>query len=276
MAEIAKKILSNFANPAAPTKFEMLRAFPFPAVQKWKYSRRPPVARGVFYLEVGKATVAPPLGPWLGGFGVKAVDLVRAVNGVTEAVFRPGFYIKTFVTLYSDKSWEVTFAPPSLLQLLRRAARCGPHTSTTTMAAWLTPQMVYEIARTHYGDGSPIELLSCARRVAMLARAIGIHIVSDEELAAYGVPPIVTPALTAAAAAPLTPPDAAAGDGSAAVGDTMQLDRYPALPLAPLAAGVVRGSPTHGRRRAKYVPKLGYGKSSPPAGAGTFATKYRG
>ena len=123
----AQRLLTGMKNSKQPSSYEMFSSFP-PAVNRSKGSRKRIVGSNTFELEVMKASVAPPLGPWLGGFGVKAADVVKNFNNMCEGLFRPGFRVDVTVNVYVDKSFDLLVHRPTYEQLILNACKVPTHT----------------------------------------------------------------------------------------------------------------------------------------------------
>lgn len=185
-----------------------------------------------------KVLIQPPLGPWLGSFGVKAMDVAKVFAAATKGLFKTGIVIPTHVLVFADKSFELHLSPPVPIAVLTRLLE-GPFVDEygappSGLMRVITPQMVYEVCRMLYGDAPPAVLLAHCRAMLPTLREAGIHIATSEDYAAANLP---DPKERSVAAAAKRAAEAAKAAAAAA-------------PPAPATAGALPLSAADAMRRA--------------------------
>src|SRR3954467_9119857 len=122
----------------------------------------------------GQATPAPPVGPALGQHGVNIGQFVMQFNERTKE--SKGTTIPVEITIYSDRSVELTTKTPPAAGLLKQPAGIAlgwaePH---KTKVATVTPDQVRKIAETKFNDLNTRDIDHACRIIAGTARRMGI------------------------------------------------------------------------------------------------------
>lgn len=125
----------------------------------------------------GQATPAPPVGPALGQHGVNIAMFVKQFNDATRPQL--GMIIPVEITVFSDRSFELTYKSPPASVLLAKAAGAakGAANPRTDKVGEVTQAQLLEIAKIKVKDlnaGSPE---AAARMIAGTARSMGIKVV---------------------------------------------------------------------------------------------------
>lgn len=127
-------------------------------------------------LPAGKATAAPPVGSMLGPHGINLPGFVKEFNEKTAS--QAGLTIPVIVTIYQDRSFELTLKTPPAAVLIKKA--CGIETASGVpnkqKVAKLTKAQVEEIAKVKMVDTNAASLESCMSMIKGTARSMGITV----------------------------------------------------------------------------------------------------
>lgn len=125
----------------------------------------------------GQATPAPPVGPALGQHGVNIGEFVRQFNAATAK--DQGTVIPVILTVYTDRSFDMTFKSPPASVLLKKAAGVpsGSATPNTVKVGKVTKAQVAEIAKRKMADLNAHNPAAAERVIAGTARSMGIDVV---------------------------------------------------------------------------------------------------
>jgi large subunit ribosomal protein L11 len=126
----------------------------------------------------GQATPSPPVGPALGQHGVNIGQFVQQFNEKTRPM--AGMIIPVIVTIYSDRSFELTFKSPPASVLLRTLAGVpkGAGNPRTQKVGKVTKQQVKEIAEKKMADLNARNIDAAMRIVEGTARSMGIEVIA--------------------------------------------------------------------------------------------------
>ena len=122
-------------------------------------------------IEAAKATPAPPVGPALGGSGVKEFN-DRTAN-------QAGFIIPVVITVYKDKSFSFITKVPPVAVLIKKAIKIekGSGKPNKEKVAKITKEQVKAIAEQKMPDLNAASLEAAMSMVAGTARAMGVVVV---------------------------------------------------------------------------------------------------
>ncbi len=70
-------------------------------------------------IAAGKANPAPPVGPALGQHGVNIMEFCKKFNALTQAQMKDALIIPVIITVYQDKSFDLTLKTPPASVLLK-------------------------------------------------------------------------------------------------------------------------------------------------------------
>ncbi|MCS7225003.1 MAG: 50S ribosomal protein L11 [Armatimonadetes bacterium] len=128
-------------------------------------------------LAAGKAAAGPPVGPTLAPHGINVMEFVRAYNEATKEMI--GTVIPVDVTIYTDRSFSLTFRRPPVSELLKKAAGVekGSGSPKTNKVGKVSKAQVREIALTKMPDLNTEDIEAAMRIVEGVARSMGIEIV---------------------------------------------------------------------------------------------------
>jgi len=124
----------------------------------------------------GKATPAPPVGPALGQHGVNIQDFVTRFNDMTKDM--KGDIIPVEVTIYADRTMDLTLKTPPAAELLKKAAgvQGGSATPNLKKVGKVTKAQVKEIAERKMADLSARDLAAAQKIIEGTARSMGITV----------------------------------------------------------------------------------------------------
>lgn len=134
------------------------------------------IAKVKLQAPAGKATPAPPVGTALGPHGVNIQDFVTRFNDMTREMM--GDIIPVEITIYADRSMDLTLKTPPAAELLKKAAKVGKGSGTpnTAKVGSVTRQQVREIAERKMADLSARDLEAAAKIIEGTARSMGITV----------------------------------------------------------------------------------------------------
>jgi large subunit ribosomal protein L11 len=124
----------------------------------------------------GQATPSPPVGPALGQHGVNIGQFVSQFNEKTKSML--GTTIPVIVTIYNDRSFELTLKTPPASTLLMQAAGVpkGAGNPRTQKVGKVTEKQVREIAEKKLADLNARDVDAAIRVIKGTARSMGIEV----------------------------------------------------------------------------------------------------
>jgi large subunit ribosomal protein L11 len=124
----------------------------------------------------GAATPAPPVGPALSQHGVNIGDFVKRFNADTSKF--KGSVCPVIVTVYQDKSFDLTYKSSPTSDLLRKAAKVekGSGVPNKNKVGKVTMAQVKEIANLKLKDLNAKDVDGACRIVMGTARSMGIDV----------------------------------------------------------------------------------------------------
>lgn len=122
----------------------------------------------------GQATPAPPVGPALGQHGVNIGEFVKRFNDATKK--DPGTIYPCIVTIFKDRTFELTIKSPPASVLLKKAAGVvkGSAVPNKEKVGKVTMAQCKEIAQRKVADLNTADMDQAAKMVAGTARSMGI------------------------------------------------------------------------------------------------------
>jgi large subunit ribosomal protein L11 len=125
----------------------------------------------------GGANPAPPVGPALSQHGVNIGDFVKRFNA--ETAKQKGMIIPVIVTVYLDKSFDLTYKTPPASALLCKMAGVekGSGEPNKNKVGKVSKAQVAEIATLKMKDLNAATLEGACRIVEGTARSMGIEVV---------------------------------------------------------------------------------------------------
>lgn len=126
----------------------------------------------------GKANPSPPVGPALGQAGVNIPAFCKQFNAETQKQAAEGLIIPVIITVYSDRSFTLTYKTPPASILLVKAAKVekGSGAPNKNKVGSVTAAQVEEIARTKLPDLNCTSLEAAIRTIEGTARSMGITV----------------------------------------------------------------------------------------------------
>ena len=128
-------------------------------------------------LPAGKASMAPPVGPALGPYGVNGISFVKEYNERTKNDM--GSIIPVVITIFGDRSFSfITKTPPASF-LIKQAAGLEKASGVpnNNKVGKITKDQAAKIAAQKASDLNAANPEAAAKMIAGTARSMGIEIV---------------------------------------------------------------------------------------------------
>ncbi len=124
----------------------------------------------------GQATPAPPVGPALGQHGVNIQEFCSRFNEATRD--KMGEIIPVEITIYQDRSFDLTFKEPPVSYLLKKVAGIekGSSDPLRQKVGKVNKKQLEEIAKRKMKDLNTDSLESAIEMIKGTARSMGIEI----------------------------------------------------------------------------------------------------
>ncbi len=128
-------------------------------------------------IQGGNATPAPPVGTSLGPHGINIMQFCKEFNEKTKG--QEDLIIPVIVTIYEDRSFDITLKSPPASVLLKRAAGLakGSGEAKRKMVGKVTRKQVEEIAKMKMKDLNTTDLEKAIKIIEGTARSMGIEVV---------------------------------------------------------------------------------------------------
>lgn len=129
-------------------------------------------------LTAGKATVAYPVGPVLGVYGINLMMFVKDYNARTAEW--AGLEVPADITIFADRSFTFQVTQPTASSLLRQAAGIekGSGEANRNKVGKITTAQLRDIAQRKMPDLNADTVEAAEKIVAGTARNMGIEVVS--------------------------------------------------------------------------------------------------
>jgi len=129
------------------------------------------------YLEAGKATPAPPVGPALGQYGLNIAEFCKNYNAQTAKM--QGYIVPAIVYVYSDRTYKFVLKTPPTSSLLLKALgiESGSPQPNRTKVGKITKDKLLEIAKMKLPDLNTRNLDKAVKIIAAQAKNMGIEVV---------------------------------------------------------------------------------------------------
>ncbi|MBC7220325.1 50S ribosomal protein L11 [Candidatus Bipolaricaulota bacterium] len=136
------------------------------------------VAKIKLQIPAGQANPAPPVGPALGEHKVNIMDFCKKFNEATKGE-EPGLIIPVEITVYQDRSFDLTLKQPPVAVLLRKAAGVdkGSATPKRLRVGRVSMEQVRRIAERKLPDLNTDDLAAAVRMVIGTAENMGLEVV---------------------------------------------------------------------------------------------------
>lgn len=136
------------------------------------------VAKIKLQIPAGQANPAPPVGPALGEHKVNIMDFCKKFNEATKGE-EPGLIIPVEITVFQDRSFEITLKQPPVAVLLRKAAGVekGSATPKRLRVGKVSMEQVRRIAERKLPDLNTDSLEAAIRMVVGTAENMGLEVV---------------------------------------------------------------------------------------------------
>jgi large subunit ribosomal protein L11 len=130
----------------------------------------------ILQIPAGQANPAPPVGPALGQHGLNIQEFCTRFNEHTKE--QAGDIIPVEITVYQDRSFDLTFKQPPVSDLLRKAAgiKKGAGNPLKEKVGKITKKQVEEIAKRKMPDLNTTDIEAAMKMVEGTARSMGIEI----------------------------------------------------------------------------------------------------
>ena len=127
----------------------------------------------------GNAKPGPAIGQALGPLGINMADFCKKFNEKSEQIYQKDVTLGVRLHAFSDRSFTFDLRTPATSYLIKKVVGLekGPANPDPNNAiAYITPEMVYEIAKIKHSDEmrQHLPLESVARSVRGQARTMGI------------------------------------------------------------------------------------------------------
>lgn len=125
----------------------------------------------------GQATPAPPVGPALGQHGLNIQEFCSRFNEATKD--KMGEIIPVEITIYQDRSFDLTFKEPPVSYLLKKAIGIekGASDPLRQKVGKITRKQLEEIAKRKMKDFNTDNLESAIKMIEGTAKSMGIEII---------------------------------------------------------------------------------------------------
>jgi len=131
-------------------------------------------------IQGGNATPAPPVGTSLGPHGINIMQFCKEFNEKTKG--QEDLIIPVIVTIYEDRSFDITLKSPPASVLLKRAAGLakGSGEAKRKTVGKVTRKQVEEIAKMKMKDLNTTDLDKAIKIIEGTARSMGIEVVEGK------------------------------------------------------------------------------------------------
>ncbi|MFN3995425.1 MAG: 50S ribosomal protein L11 [bacterium] len=129
------------------------------------------------YLEAGKATPAPPVGPALGQYGLNIAEFCKNYNAQTAKM--QGYIVPAIVYVYSDRTYKFVLKTPPTSSLILKALNLesGSSQPNRQKVGKITKDKLIEIAKMKMPDLNTRNLETAVKIIAAQAKNMGIEVV---------------------------------------------------------------------------------------------------
>ncbi len=138
--------------------------------------KRKYLAKLRLYLEAGKATPAPPVGPALGQYGVNIMDFCKAYNAMTAKY--KGMTVPAIVYIYEDRSFEIKLKTPPTSELIMKTIGIekGSDNKIKNKVGKINRKQLEEIAKIKMPDLNTRDLEKAIKIIAAQAENMGVQV----------------------------------------------------------------------------------------------------
>ena len=127
-------------------------------------------------IPAGKANPAPPIGPALGQAKVNIGEFVTRFNEGTKSMM--GDIVPVLVTVYEDKTFDLTFKTPPAAGLILKAIgkEKGSGKNLTEKAGTISKAKIREIAEKKLKDLNANDIEAAMKIIEGSARSMGVEV----------------------------------------------------------------------------------------------------
>ncbi len=127
-------------------------------------------------ISAGAATPAPPVGPALGQHGLNIQEFCMKFNAATSQ--QAGNIIPVEITVYTDRTFDLTFKQPPVSDMLRKAVGVekGSGNPLKNKIGKISRAQAEEIAKRKMPDLNTEDLEAAVKTVTGTARSMGIEV----------------------------------------------------------------------------------------------------
>ena len=130
-------------------------------------------------IPAGRATMAPPIGPALAPTGINTNEFVTRFNDQTAE--GQGILTPVIITIFDDRSFELTFKTPPVSELIRREIKIAKGSATPNLkkVGRLSVAQIDKIIEIKKPDLNTDDIVQARKIIEGTARQMGITIDGD-------------------------------------------------------------------------------------------------
>ena len=134
-------------------------------------------------IPAGQANPAPPVGPAIGQRGLNIMEFCKAFNAKTQKE-KPGMPIPCVVTVYKDKTFQITVKKPPASHFLKEAANLTKSSRNPgrEIICQIPMSTIKEIAEKKMDDLNANNVEQAAKIIAGTARSMGYKVIESGKL----------------------------------------------------------------------------------------------
>ena len=134
-------------------------------------------------IPAGQANPAPPVGPALGQRGLNIMEFCKAFNAKTQKE-KPGMPIPCVITVYKDKTFQITVKKSPASHFLKEAANLtkASRNPGREIICQIPMSTIKEIAEKKMDDLNAKDVDQAAKIIAGTARSMGYKVIETGKL----------------------------------------------------------------------------------------------
>ena len=134
-------------------------------------------------IPAGQANPAPPVGPAIGQRGLNIMEFCKAFNAKTQKE-KPGMPIPCLITVYKDKTFQITVKKSPASHFLKEAANLtkASRNPGREIICQIPMSIIKEIAEKKMDDLNAKDVDQAAKIIAGTARSMGYKVIETGKL----------------------------------------------------------------------------------------------